>query len=154
MRTADGQAITTGVATGLGEAGFMALMRHSESLQLQGGLPENSSKNKKRILFLKNEPGKLLKTNDQPKKRTGNEPETKLPKSLKIKDGPKKRTGNKPENEAGHVVENKRRSKNKPEKPPKNNLQKCAGLREPFPAFPTFKSLPDSGPLRNVTRLA
>ncbi len=60
MRTADGQAITTGVATGLGEAGFMALMRHSESLQLQGGLPENSSKNKKRILYFKKRTGEVI----------------------------------------------------------------------------------------------
>ena len=58
-------------------------------------------------------------TNDELKKRTGNEPETKLPNSLKTKKVPKKRTGNEPENEAGHVVENKEQAKkrtgNKPE---------------------------------------
>ena len=69
----------------------------------------------KKNSFFKNEPGKLLETNDKLKKRTGNEAETKLPNSLKTKKVPKKRTGNEPENEAGHLVENKGSLKNEPE---------------------------------------
>ena len=72
-------------------------------------------KNKKRILFLKNEPGKLLKTKENGQKTNRNEPETKLPKLLKINDRPKKRTENEPENEASHVLENKGPAKNRPE---------------------------------------
>ena len=60
-----------------------------------------------------------MRINDEPEKRTGNEPETKLPNLLKIKEEPKKRTGNEPENEAGHVTENKgaakKRTGNEPE---------------------------------------
>ena len=69
----------------------------------------------KRILFLKNEPGKLLQTKDLVKKRTGNEAKTKLANLLIIKNVPKKRTGNEPENEATEVVENKGSAKNEPE---------------------------------------
>ena len=74
-----------------------------------------NSESKKKNSFFKNEPGKLLITNDKTKKRTGNEPETKLPNLLKTKKGPKKRTESEPENEAGHIVENKGSLKNEPE---------------------------------------
>ena len=64
-------------------------------------------KTEKRILFLKNEPGKLLKTQENSQKRTGNEPETKLPNLLKIKDWPKKRTGNEPETNLAMLLKTK-----------------------------------------------
>ena len=78
-----------------------------------------------------------MKTNDKPKKRTGNEAETKLPKLLKIKEGPKKRTGNEPENEAGHVIENKRLSKNEPET---NRNLSCLPEVCLFPAGPASRA--------------
>ena len=88
-------------------------------------------KDKKRILFLKNEPGKLLKIKDKTKKRTGNEAETKLPNLLKIKKEPKKRTENEPENKAGHIVENKGSLKNEPETNRKARLKPSAALFAP-----------------------
>jgi hypothetical protein len=60
-------------------------------------------KNKKRIPFLKNEPGKLLITNDWAPKTNRNEPENEAGKLLKIRSCGK----NEPKNEPGHVVENK-----------------------------------------------
>ena len=57
-----------------------------KSLKNDVARPFCRAKTEKRILFLKNEPGKLLKTNDLAKKQTGNKPETKLPKLLRTKD--------------------------------------------------------------------
>ena len=82
-----------------------------------GARPFDLEKTEKRILFLKNKPGKLLEAIDKSKKTNRNEAETKLPMSLKIKEGPKKRTGNEPENEAGQVIENKRCQKRTAYKP-------------------------------------
>ena len=69
------------------------------------------AKTEKRILFLKNKPGKLLKIKDNPKKQTGNKAETKLPKLLKKKKGPKKQTENKPETKLAMLLKIKRRQK-------------------------------------------
>ena len=108
-----------------------------KSLKNDFARPFCTPKTEKRILFLKNEPGKLLKTNDKLKKRTGNEAKTKLPKLLKIKEWPKKRTGNKPENEAGHVIENKGSLKNEPET---NRNLSCLPEACLFPAGPASRA--------------
>ena len=48
-------------------------------------------KAERRILFLKNEPKKLLKTKDRSKKQTENKPETNRAKSFKTQEGRKKK---------------------------------------------------------------
>jgi hypothetical protein len=62
----------------------------------------------KKDVILKNETGKLLKTNDRPPKTNRNEPKNEAGKLLKIRSCGK----NEPKNEPGHVVENTRLSKN------------------------------------------
>jgi len=61
----------------------------------------------RRNSILKNEAGELLKTKDQPKKRTGNEAGTNLAKLVKIIGGTKDRPKTNPKSGAGVFVENK-----------------------------------------------
>jgi hypothetical protein len=65
-----------------------------------------------KILFLKNEPEKLLKTQGKTTQLVENEPENEAEKLLKTLEGWK--------NEAGHVVENKKSSKKRTENEPEN----------------------------------
>ena len=103
-----------------------------QKMTLQSRFAEQ--KIEKRILFLKNKPGKLLKTNGEPKKQTGNKAKTKLAKLLKTIEGFKKQTGNKPENKAGHVVENKGSQK--------TNRKQTQDRLELLPALLELSSLP------------
>jgi hypothetical protein len=61
------------------------------------------AKKQKRIPFFKNEPEKLLKTQDRAPKTNRNEPKNEAEKLLKIRSCGK----NEPENEPTDVVENK-----------------------------------------------
>jgi len=131
---------------------LMQIQKARKAEERAARLDEEKAARTEKHAFLKNEAGELLKTKDQPKKRTGNKAETNRPMSLTTKESPQKRIENEPENEAGHLPENKGQPKNEPEKAPAETANNSPRRKPGTPAHSQrpleMERTPDGAPRR------